>query len=223
MAKSTWTEFLEGKKKIIVIIFPDSMNNSNSLIDMLLATIYNYRSANKGSRLSLIIDEIENKNLEKNSPINKFMKESARYGISMVLASQSYSSKDVRLFRVISNAGIKVFFSPQDDSIDDIASVLNRKGPYIEKLWELEQGECIVKARFYSKSKGKNKLQILYGKTPDFTETPYYTKDKQPFTYTKPRSMAPSKIGSLNKTDTEQDTSQEEERAKQILDRFKFE
>ena len=190
---------------------------------MLLATIYNYRSANKGSRLSLIIDEIENKNLEKNSPINKFMKESARYGISMVLASQSYSSKDVRLFRVISNAGIKVFFSPQDDSIDDIASVLNRKGPYIEKLWELEQGECIVKARFYSKSKGKNKLQILYGKTPDFTETPYYTKDKQPFTYTKPRSMAPSKIGSLNKTDTEQDTSQEEERAKQILDRFKFE
>ncbi|MEE3403213.1 MAG: hypothetical protein VZR73_03930 [Acutalibacteraceae bacterium] len=62
--------------------------------------------------------------------------------------------------KLIGNCGTLVFFRPKDADINSIARHI---GCDCQLLVQLQQGECIVKAGFYSKSKGKNTSGLISG------------------------------------------------------------
>ncbi len=156
-------EFLNSQKKIAVISTSnDSIKKGNTLIDMILANLYNYKQHDKEPRYTVIIDEIEDLCLEKDGPLSISLRKGAKNRITMLLASQEYSLDKDRLGKLIGNCGYHVFFRPKDANLEDIAKHLN-----VDRttLANLEQGHCIVKGNIYDKIKEKNKSSVIIGMT----------------------------------------------------------
>ena len=133
---------------------------------------------NRDDRFTVILDELLDQNCEKQGTINKIFRKVAKLNISMLVASQTYSNDEKdRIGSIIKNADVKVFFSYDEDDISDIAALLSKSKSYQTTLSDLEQGECIIKASFYSKSRNKNgKKDVIHGWTPSFTDTSFFNK-----------------------------------------------
>ena len=136
---------------------------------------------NRDDRFTVILDELLDQNCEKQGTINKIFRKVAKLNISMLVASQTYSNDEKdRIGSIIKNADVKVFFSYDEDDISDIAALLSKSKSYQTTLSDLEQGECIIKASFYSKSRNKNgKKDVIHGRTPSFTETSFFNKPQE--------------------------------------------
>lgn len=115
-----------------------------SLIDL----YWYYRS--KGSKDDpkvIVLDEIQNLDHRLDSPIGQFLTEGRKFGISLILATQTLSNlgkdeKD-RLFQ----AGHKLFFKPADTEVRSFAQILAdatgiKVDEWVERLSSLKRGEC---------------------------------------------------------------------------------
>lgn len=178
MRRQSWGDFLKKKKKIVIISSKESLNSRTTLTDMLLASLYEFKDSNKDNRFTVIIDELLDQNIEKQGAINKLFRKVGKLNISMLVAAQTYSNDETdRIGAIVKNAGIKVFFSYDEDNISDISALLSKSKSYESSLSDLEQGECIIKASFYSKHRIKNdKKAVIRGWTPSFTDTSFFNK-----------------------------------------------
>lgn len=109
---------------------------------------YVLKHGNKDNPITIVLDEMQNLDHGTDSPIDKFLREGRKFGISLVLATQTVSSftseqKD-RLFQ----ASTKLFFKPATTEISSFADLLSKvstsftKNDWIEQLNSLEKGQC---------------------------------------------------------------------------------
>ena len=115
-----------------------------SLIDL----YWYYRSkGNKDHPKVIVLDEIQNLDQRLESPLGKFLTEGRKFGICLILATQTLSNfqKDERdrLFQ----AAHKLFFKPAETEIKSYAQILesatNEKSEvWIQRLAALKKGEC---------------------------------------------------------------------------------
>lgn len=115
-----------------------------SLIDL----YWYYRG--KGSKdipRVIVLDEIQNLDHRLESPLGQFLTEGRKFGISLILATQTLSNlqKDERdrLFQ----ASHKLFFKPADTEIKEYAQILQnntgeKQDVWISRLASLKKGEC---------------------------------------------------------------------------------
>ena len=156
-------EFLDSQGKIVVIsTAADGIRKGSTLIDMLLASIYEYKQYHHEVQYTVILDEIDDMCLEKDGPISTILRKGSKHRIYMIISSQEYSVDKDKLGKLIGNCGYHVFFCPKDENLDDIAKHI---GVDRTKLAGLEQGHCIIKGNFYDKFKEKNKPATLCGMT----------------------------------------------------------
>jgi len=103
----------------------------------------------KSHPLPIVLDEVQNLDHRLESPLGKMLTEGRKYGISLILATQTLSvlAKDQqdRLFQ----AAHKLFFAPAETEIQSYAKLLeqavtgtNRKA-WLDELAKLKKGECI--------------------------------------------------------------------------------
>ena len=115
-----------------------------SLIDL-----YRYYRAqgDKDKPKVVILDEIQNLDHRLESPLGQFLTEGRKFGISLVLATQTLSNlgKDERdrLFQ----ASHKLFFKPADTEIRSYAGILadatgEKSDDWVARLASLKRGEC---------------------------------------------------------------------------------
>lgn len=128
-----------------------------SLIDL-----YRYYRA-KGSKDNpkvVVLDEIQNLDHRLESPLGQFLTEGRKFGIALILATQTLSnlSKDERdrLFQ----ASHKLFFKPADTEIRTYANILadatgEKSETWIERLTTLKRGECYSLGFAFNEAKGK--------------------------------------------------------------------
>ena len=103
----------------------------------------------KKNPLPIVLDEVQNLDHKLDSPVSKMLTEGRKYGLSLILATQTLSmlSKDEqdRLFQ----ADHKLFFSPADTEIQSYAKLLEQSIPgtsrkaWLDELAKLKKGECI--------------------------------------------------------------------------------
>ena len=115
-----------------------------SLIDL----YWYYRATgNKDDAKVIVLDEIQNLDHRLDSPLGQFLTEGRKFGISLVLATQTLSNlnKDERdrLFQ----ASHKLFFKPADTEIKSFASILadatgEKQDDWVTRLSSLKRGEC---------------------------------------------------------------------------------
>lgn len=161
--KQNWGQFIDSQNGIIVIsTSSDGIRKSSPLVDMLLASLYEYKQHDKSPRYIVVLDEIEDLCLDKDGPINIILRKGAKQHLSMLLASQEYSVKKDNLGKLIGNCATHIIFHPKDANIKDIAKHI---GVDASTLANLEQGQCIVYGLLYSKKAEKNKHFVIKGWT----------------------------------------------------------
>ncbi|MEY8214395.1 MAG: sigma factor-like helix-turn-helix DNA-binding protein, partial [Colwellia sp.] len=119
--------------------------------EFILWDLYSYVCANgnKNRPLPVVLDEVQNLDQKLDSPLGKMLTEGRKYGLSLILATQTLSNlkKDEqdRLFQ----AAHKLFFAPAETEIDSYAKLLEQAVPgsnkkaWLLELAQLKKGECI--------------------------------------------------------------------------------
>ena len=158
-----WDDFMRTQSKIAVITLPEEgVRNSKALVDMLLASLFSFKQHYRTGRCTVILDELEDLCLDREGPISLILRKGGKFGLSMILATQEFSTEKDNLGRLIGNCGLKVFFRPKDANLREISKYT---GVSSQQLAALQQGECVVTGGFYSKMSGRNKQTTLRGKT----------------------------------------------------------
>ncbi|WP_020560063.1 ATP-binding protein [Thiofilum flexile] len=112
--------------------------------------LYDY-ACNTGSKnrpLPVVLDEIQNLNHSSDSPIDKMLREGRKFGLSLILATQTTSNFDQEQRDRLFQAGHKLFFKPADTEIKSFAKILSMVSRNVtEKEWEgrlskLTKGQC---------------------------------------------------------------------------------
>lgn len=129
-----------------------SRENRRLATEFILWDLYSFACANgnKNNPLPVVLDEVQNLDQKLDSPIGKMLTEGRKYGLSLILATQTLSNlkkeEQDRLFQ----AAHKLFFQPADTEYDSYAKLLEQAVPgtnkkaWLDELAKLKKGECIT-------------------------------------------------------------------------------
>lgn len=109
---------------------------------------YAQNTGSKNRPIPVVLDEIQNLDHSSDSPIDKMLREGRKFGLSLILATQTMSNfnqeQQARLFQ----AGHKLFFKPATTENDRFAQLLAQssaglpKAVWAQRLASLENGQC---------------------------------------------------------------------------------
>ncbi|MFP4390466.1 MAG: ATP-binding protein [Desulfococcaceae bacterium] len=117
--------------------------------EFILWDLYDFasNSGRKDRPLPIVLDEIQNLDHRLEAPLGKFLTEGRKFGLSLILATQTLSNlkadeKD-RLFQ----ASHKLFFMPAATEMKEYAKILEQSSDdnantWINRLNQLNKGEC---------------------------------------------------------------------------------
>lgn len=169
MSGNSWGDFLRNTDKIIVIRTNSLYTGcGNQLIDMMLATLFNYQRENCTTPLDVFIDEIQNQNFSKISPICKIMKEGRKIHMSFFGATQDYYPRNTGLGSVMGKAGTEIFLRPTPNSESVAAAELRFNKADMARFDSMGRGDIIVKGSLYNKEQDRNISVILCGHVDDY-------------------------------------------------------
>lgn len=169
MADNSWENIFKGSGKIFIIrTDPAYTECGNQLIDMLLATLYNYQHDNPNTPLDVFIDEIQSQNFSKQSPIRKIMKEGRKIHMSFLGATQDYYPRNTEIGSVMSKADTQIFLHPTPNSESVVASELRFNKADMKRFDSMQRGDVIVKGSLYNKDQKRNIPTTLSGHVDDY-------------------------------------------------------
>lgn len=125
------------------------MKSSKLVTEFILWDLYGYFQS-KGKKTNpkvIVLDEVQNLDHQEGSPLSKYLREGRKFGISLILATQTMSNmkKDQRdrMFQ----AEHKLFFKPADTELKAFAEIAalatqQRVEDWVRKLSSLTKGEC---------------------------------------------------------------------------------
>lgn len=115
-----------------------------SLIDL----YWYYRAVgSKDNPKVIVLDEIQNLDHRLESPLGQFLTEGRKFGISLILATQTLSNLDKDQRDRLFQASHKLFFKPADTEIRSFAQILAdatniKSDEWVERLSSLKRGQC---------------------------------------------------------------------------------
>jgi DNA phosphorothioation-dependent restriction protein DptH len=124
-------------------------NASRVVTEFILWDLYGYLQSkgDKSDPKVIVLDEVQNLDHRDGKPLSKYLREGRKFGISLILATQTMSNlkKDERdrMF----NAEHKLFFRPADTELTEFAKIAAQSTQenykdWIDKLQSLSKGEC---------------------------------------------------------------------------------
>ncbi len=144
------------------------MVSSRIITEFILWDLYGFIQA-RGKKTDpkvIVLDEVQNLDHQEGSPLSKYLREGRKFGLSLILATQTMSNmkKDERdrMF----NAEHKLFFRPADTELKafaDIAALATRQktDDWIRKLSTLSKGECYSIGRVLDPNEKKLVPRVL--------------------------------------------------------------
>lgn len=109
---------------------------------------YAQNTGSKNRPIPVVLDEIQNLDHSSDSPIDKMLREGRKFGLSLMLATQTTSQFDQEQRDRLFQAGHKLFFKPATTEIDRFAQLLAQtplglsKTEWGQRLASLEKGQC---------------------------------------------------------------------------------
>jgi DNA phosphorothioation-dependent restriction protein DptH len=121
------------------------------ITEFALWDLYDYASShgNKNIPLPIVLDEVQTLDHRKDSPLEKFLREGRKFGISLILATQTLSNFETQERDRLFQAAHKLFFAPADTEIKRFADILKDNFPtgtkdeWTQRLSKLQKGECL--------------------------------------------------------------------------------
>lgn len=150
---NSWNSiFNEHAGKVHILQLASVSRDIQRLItEFILWDFYDYASShgNKNIPLPIVLDEVQILDHRKDSPLEKFLREGRKFGISMVLATQTLSNFETQERDRLFQAAHKLFFAPADTEIKRFADILKDNFPtgtkdeWVQRLSKLQKGECL--------------------------------------------------------------------------------
>jgi DNA phosphorothioation-dependent restriction protein DptH len=109
---------------------------------------YAQNTGSKNRPIPIVLDEIQNLDHNSDSPIDKMLREGRKFGLALILATQTTSQFNQEQRDRLFQAGHKLFFKPATTEIDRFAQLLSQSTTGISKqdwgkrLASLEMGQC---------------------------------------------------------------------------------
>jgi len=161
---NSWEKlYLDNVSRCHIIQLAGFMKDAARLItEFSLIDLYWYYRAkgNKDMPRVIVLDEIQNLDHSLESPLGQFLTEGRKFGISLILATQTLSNLDKdekdRLFQ----ASHKLFFRPADTEIRAFAQLLadvtnEKQELWLHRLSALKRGECYSLGHAFNEVTGK--------------------------------------------------------------------
>lgn len=169
------------KGKINIISFQGiNPSTQKDLAEIVLASIWRTLRSDKTriGNTSIILDEFQNLSLKQDSTLLEMLRESRKYGVSLILSTQTITPFKKEVIASITQTAVQLYFRPTVSDIDKIASIID---PHNAKKWvgtlrDLKIGESVtlgnisIKGREFKdpliiqshyKKRKKNELQPL--------------------------------------------------------------
>jgi DNA phosphorothioation-dependent restriction protein DptH len=165
-----WRALFENRKQRVSIMQLAGINRYIARIatEFILWDLYDF-AQNCGSKdkpFPVVLDEIQNLDHRLESPLGKSLTEGRKFGLSLILATQTLSNlrqdeKD-RLFM----ASHKLFFKPAETEVREYAKILEQSTSekadfWISRLNQLNKGECYSLGPFLNPGSGKLENRAL--------------------------------------------------------------
>ncbi len=149
---SAWEQMLTSPENFVhVLQLKGVAREIQKLVtEFALWDLYDY-ACNTGSKnrpIPVVLDEIQNLDHRSDSPIDKMLREGRKFGLSMMLATQTTSQFDQEQRDRLFQAGHKLFFKPANTEINRFADLLSvatsgvSKAEWAERLAKLQKGQC---------------------------------------------------------------------------------
>ncbi len=138
------------------------MHSGRLITEFILWDLYGHLQS-KGKKTDpkvIVLDEVQNLDHKEGSPLSKYLREGRKFGLSLILATQTMSNlkKDERdrMF----NAAHKLFFRPADTELKafaEVAALATREkvDDWVGRLSNLKKGECYSIGPAVEPSSGK--------------------------------------------------------------------
>lgn len=125
-----------------------------SLSELTLSSIW--RNAQYGNlktftkNLIIILDEFQNLSLKKDSLLRTMLREGRKFGISLVLSTQTLAAFPKDLLSLLDQAATKLYFRPAQNEALKISKEIGSNEPkeFAKHLLNLHIGECIAVGNF---------------------------------------------------------------------------
>ena len=133
---------------------------------------YAQNTGSKNRPIPVVLDEIQNLDHSSDSPIDKMLREGRKFGLSLILATQTTSQFDQEQRDRLFQAGHKLFFKPATTEIDRFAQLLAQSTPGLSKndwgqrLASLEKGQCWSLGRVLKSGGTFKEEAVLVSVTP---------------------------------------------------------
>ena len=152
-AQDGWRQMLEDQHHRVHILQMAGVSRDiqRLITEFVLWDLYDYATTHGGkdSPLPIVLDEIQNLDHRSDAPLEKLLREGRKFGISLLLATQTLSgfagdARD-RLFQ----AAHKLFFAPAGTEVRRFADLLKDSVPdsdrenWVDRLSSLQKGECL--------------------------------------------------------------------------------
>ncbi|MDY0132614.1 MAG: type IV secretion system DNA-binding domain-containing protein [Desulforegulaceae bacterium] len=147
----SWDHLFEKKNQLCNIFQLAGMDlHSWKLVtEFLLWDFYAFvrGTGNKNNPKVIVLDEVQNLNHREEFPLAKYLTEGRKFGISLILATQTLSNLSAEERSRLFQAGHKLFFKPADTEISEYSKLLENATSEPAKFWtsklsQLKKGEC---------------------------------------------------------------------------------
>ncbi|MEM5016870.1 DNA phosphorothioation-dependent restriction protein DptH [Metabacillus indicus] len=147
-----WKEVVESNGEVYIIQLTGFPRDVQLIItEFILWDLWNYsvRFGNKNKPMPVIMDEAQNLDHTEKSPSARILTEGRKFGWSAWYATQFLKSQlDTDELARLQNSSQKVYFSPPEQELSNIAASLTKdsqeKKYWESKLGSLRKGQCIV-------------------------------------------------------------------------------
>ncbi|WP_419632437.1 ATP-binding protein, partial [Thiolapillus sp.] len=149
---SAWDEMLLSQDNWVHVLQLKglALDIQKMVTEFVLWDLWDY-AQNTGSKnhpIPIVLDEIQNLDHSSDSPIDKMLREGRKFGLSLILATQTTSQFNQEQRDRLFQAGHKLFFKPATTEIDRFAQLLSQsttgisKADWGQRLASLEKGQC---------------------------------------------------------------------------------
>jgi len=149
---SAWEKMLSSIDHSVNILQLKGLaqDTQKMVTEFVLWDLWNFAQStgNKNQPIPLVLDEIQNLDHGSDSPLNKMLREGRKFGISLILATQTISQFNQEQKDRLFQASHKLFFKPAATEIDSFSKILSQSTPgvsrsdWASRLSSLEKGQC---------------------------------------------------------------------------------
>lgn len=154
------TSIIEEGKLNVLSLRGISSSMQKVLVDIILSVIWRERreaGVENAKPLTVTLDEFQTMNLFSGSVLGEILTESRKYGLTLILATQTLEIYSKKQLALLNQSAVKIFFHPVPSEIASIAKLIdmNRVRYWEDVLNKLKVGQAVVVGELESNETGK--------------------------------------------------------------------